>query len=125
MQMDLSGFNVAAIYSEDLEKSVSFYLEVLGFKKIDNVGGGVHLKLERGEKSLMIYIQDGYPRDERASGNSKISLSFNSPSVKSAYELAQKLGLAISMSYREVGSEFAMLGILDPSGNQIMLMGHP
>lgn len=123
--IELQGFKVAAVYSDDLGKSLSFYENVLGFVKVDDAGGGAHLKLDRGEKSIMIYLQGGFPRDNRTPDNSKISLMFDSSAIKSVTDKVRGLGIPISMPYTEIAPGLAMVGIQDPSGNQIMLMGAP
>jgi predicted enzyme related to lactoylglutathione lyase len=122
--LDIQGFNVAAIYAADLEKSVKFYSEVLGFEKQAEMGGGVQMKLNR-DPNLTIYLQGGYARDSRDYENSKVSLSFHTSSVKSALSKVREMGLKINLDYVEVGPNYAMFCFQDPSGNQIMLMGAP
>lgn len=122
--LDIQGFNVAAIYAVDLEKSVKFYSEFLGFEKQDEIGGGVQMKLNR-DSGLTIYLQGGYAKDNREYENSKISLSFHTSSVKAAVSQVKKMELPINLDYTEVGPNYAMFCFQDPSGNQIMLMGTP
>ena len=124
MKLDIQGFNVAAIYTSDLAKSAEFYSEVLGFEKEAELGGGIQMKLN-GSPSLSIYIQGGYPADTRSYEASKVSLSFHVASAKTAYAKAKAMKLPMNLDYVEVGPNYAMFCIQDPSGNQIMLMGAP
>lgn len=124
MKLDIQGFNVAAIYSDDLVKSVAFYSDVLGFEKQAEMGGGVQMHLN-GDPGIAIYIQGGFAADTREYENSKIALSFHTSSVKRAYARAKDLKLSINFDYKEIGPSYAMFCLQDPSGNQIMLMGAP
>lgn len=124
MKLDIQGFNVAAIYSEDLAKSVEFYSDVLGFEKQAEMGGGVQMRLN-GDDGMTIYVQGGYAKDTRKYDNSKIALSFHTSSVKAAYAKAKDSNLSINLEYTEVAPNYSMFCLQDPSGNQIMLMGAP
>ena len=124
MKLDVQGFNVVAIYSNDLAKSAEFYSEVLGFEKEAEMGGGIQMKLN-GDSGLTIYVQGGYSKDTRPYDHSRISVSFHVSSVKSSYAKVKEMNLHINFDYKEVAPNYAMFCIQDPSGNQIMLMGAP
>lgn len=122
MTIPVQGFNVAAIYCDDLDASVRFYTDVLGFEKLAEIGGGVQLG---GAHGIDLYLQGGYARDARDYDSAKVSLCFNTTSVKTAERRARELNVPVTFDYKEVAPNYAMLCVADPSGNQIMFMGAP
>lgn len=118
MKIPISGFNIAAIYCDNLNESVDFYSRILGFEKQAEMDGGIQLG---GIAGISLYLQGGYPKDHRDYASSKIPLCFHTPSVKDAFNRAQELKLPVKFDYREISDNYAMFCVSDPSGNQIML----
>ena len=124
-KLAIEGFNVAAVYVDDLEESLDFYTNILGFEKKAEIGGGIQIQLNTENNDIALYLQGGYAKDDREYHVSKISLCFDTPSVKTTFQKAKDLDLPVCLEYQEVGGNYAMFCIFDPSGNQIMFTGNP
>ena len=70
-KLNITKFNVAAIYSKDLKTSIDFYTNILGFEKLSDTGGGAQLSLKSKDNPLEIFLQGGYSKDNRNYESSK------------------------------------------------------
>jgi predicted enzyme related to lactoylglutathione lyase len=117
-------FNICNIHSTDFDKSLKFYTEILGFKKIQDKGKGALL---RANDSLMIFLEGG--RKQRESHGSQfpgISLSFSTKEgIRTTYENLKDAGVKFTGEYMEKSPECNVFRCEDPSGNVIEFSGKP
>ncbi|MCD4847955.1 MAG: VOC family protein [Candidatus Aegiribacteria sp.] len=118
----VKGLQVLSAYVSDLDRSVKFYTEILGFRQIGEVLPG--LTLRSGD--LTLYLEPGRQSKVAESGNyAEFSPCFETESVKATYEILKNLGVSICEDYQEYSPEFAMFKISDPDGNVIEFAGNP
>lgn len=125
--VDTTAYNITTIYVSELEESVKFYTEILGFTKKQDMGSGTLLSVGSGIHGTMIYLEGGFEKVER-SGSGKQSFSamcLNAPSMKKAHDALKEAGIPFHREFTEFGPEFAGFEILDPSGNVIEYAGTP
>ncbi len=118
----VKGLQVLSAYVSDLDKSVKFYTEILGFNQIGKVSPG--LTLRSGD--ITLYLEPG--RQSKVAEPvkySEFSPCFETESVKETHRILKDLGVSILEDYQEFSSDFAMFKIIDPDGNVIEFAGNP
>jgi len=120
--VNVKGLQVLSSYVSDLEKSVQFYKEILGFSQLGEVPPG--LTLRAGD--LTLYLEPGRKSKVDEPGiHAEFSPCFETDSVKTTYKTLKELGVAIFEDYQEYSPDFAMFKITDPDGNVIEFAGSP
>ncbi len=118
----VTGFQVAAVYTSDLDRARRFYVDMLGLEERGAMAPGVLL----GVGSFTLYLEGG-----RVSGagagmvSPTISLCFDSSSIRAAYDKLRQAEVAVVEEYREYSPEFAMFRVADPDGNVLEFAGRP
>jgi catechol 2,3-dioxygenase-like lactoylglutathione lyase family enzyme len=118
----VTGFNVAAVYGVDLDRSRDFYVNTLGLTFESANGPGVMLKAG----DLTVYLEG-----ERTEGTDVglhracTSLCFATDSVKAAHDRLATAGVPVVQPYQEMGPSFAMFRVADPDGNVVEFAGAP
>jgi len=121
-RINVKGLQVLSAYVSDLDRSVKFYTEILGFRKIGEVPPG--LTLRSGD--LTLYLEPGRQSKVAEPENySEFSPCFETESVKATHRILKDLGVSICEDYREYSPELAMFKITDPDGNMIEFAGNP
>jgi len=123
--VNINGLNVATVYVTDLNSTVAFYSELLGFEKVMDRSPGVLLHSKGA--NLTLYVQGGRESRPTAAGNfSHLSLCFNAAEgVKTALEKIEKAGVKVLMKYGDFNGDFAGFQFEDPSGNVLEFAGKP
>lgn len=120
--INVKSLNVIAVYVTDLQRSIHFYTEQLGFEQIQEMSPGVLLKA--GDVTL--YIEPGRKkRIEEAGVLTEFSPCFATDSVKQSYESLKNAGVKIVADYQEFGPTFAFFQFADPDYNLIEIAGNP
>lgn len=125
---DIDGFNVVAIYVENLSASIDFYCKFLGFKVTREMGPG--LLMYQANADLKLYIQEANASIGVGKTNHgrrpKLSLCFNSAKgVFACVELLKQNNIKIIDQYGSAESSFAGVRFEDPSGNLLEIAGKP
>jgi len=121
-RIEIRGINVLAVYVSDLERSKTFYTEILGFEEGDEVAPGILLK--SGEVTL--YLEAGrLERGVRTGNLPEFSPCFETESVRRTFEEMILSDVSIVEEYQEYGPAFALFKIADPDGNLIEFAGEP
>ena len=120
--VNVLGLNVLAVYVKDLETSVSFYRDHLGFKQTQEMSPGI--LMEAGDVTLYLEANRQKDRPEPAT-TAEFSPCFATESVKSSYDALKKAGVEMTVEYQEFGPTFALFQIADPDGNLIEFAGTP
>ncbi|MEZ4647723.1 MAG: VOC family protein [Candidatus Eisenbacteria bacterium] len=114
--------NVIAVYVSDLERSVAFYRDHLGFEKAEDMEPGVLMRAG----AVTLYLEAGRGRSrEEEPRRAEFSPCFATDSVKDSYESLARAGVRMSGGYQEFAPTFAMFRVLDPDGNLIEFAGNP
>ncbi|MBT3583350.1 MAG: VOC family protein [Halobacteriovoraceae bacterium] len=123
--LTIDGFNVMTIYASNLEESVAFYRDIIGFEKIRDMEPGVLMQSKAAE--LMVYLEGG--REKRqAAGLQYTQTCFClsvAGGVKPALEAVKGKNLEVVLEYGDMASEFAGFQITDPDGNIVEIAGRP
>ena len=118
----ISGLSVLTLYCSDLERTLKFYLDVLNFKRDEDMPPGV--LLSAGD--ITLYIERGRGQRKDAPGNlPEFSPCFATDSVQTTFQEIQNQGVEIIETYQEFGPEFAMFKIADPDGIILEFAGKP
>ncbi len=115
------GLAVVMIHVVDLDRSVRFYREVLGFGDAEQMlEPGV--TLQAGD--LMIYLADGRSALRRRDHHSpEISLCMVVRGVRAAYDRLCEAGVMIVGEYDQPSEQFASVQFEDPDGNLLQIWG--
>lgn len=115
------GIAVVMIHVIDLERSVRFYKEVLGFGDAEQMlEPGV--TLQAGD--LMIYLAAGrsvMQRDDHRSP--EISLCMVVRGVRAASDRLREAGVTMVGEYDQTSEQFASVQFEDPDGNLLQIWG--
>ena len=114
-----------AIYVADLEQSLRFYCDLLGFTKSNSMGeSGSFLAL--GENSRAVYLEGGHPATEPDSNRSAVSFMMCVPDVKAAFEALKSSGVQMVQSDPvDMGEGAFWFQFFDPSGNLLEIVSAP
>ncbi|MCO4795030.1 MAG: VOC family protein [Bacteriovoracaceae bacterium] len=123
--LNINGFNVLTVYATDLEKSVNFYTDILGFEVAQDMEPGKLLYSKGAETPL--YIEGGRTRGEAAgTSNTCMAVCLNcADGVKGAHDAIVGADIPIVQKYGDFEGEFAGIQFTDPDGNIIEIAGKP
>jgi len=130
--VDTTGYNLTCIYVDEMEKSVKFYTEILGFEKVRDMTPGALFKVGSEAEGSFLYLEGGRkktprPETENTSENPMGSscICLNAPSIKEAAAALKKIEVPFHRDYVEYAPTFAGFQILDPAGNIVEYAGKP
>lgn len=123
--LNINGFNVLSVYATDLEKSVGFYTEVLGFEVAQDMTPGKLLYSKGAETTL--YIEGGRQNSSPAGTTGTcMAVCLNcADGVKAAKTAITGAGIELIQEYGDFEGEFAGIQFTDPDGNIIEIAGKP
>lgn len=115
------GIAVVMIHVIDLDRSVRFYKEVLGFGEAEQMlEPGV--TLQAGD--LMMYLAEGRAVSRGDKHHSpEISLCMVVRGVRAAYDRLREAGVVIVGEYDQPSEQFASVQFEDPDGNLLQIWG--
>lgn len=116
----VTGVCIIAMYVTDLERSLRFYVDELGFQEKQAMPPGIIV--ESGNASL--YIEGGMKECAVTEGRAKCAPTFETRSVRRAHALLKENGLQVS-ELQIFGETFATFIVADPDGNLIEFAGAP
>lgn len=121
--VDVRGIGIIIIHVSDLDRSVAFYKNTLGFRDGEQMlQPGV--TLEAGDAT--IYLTASRELEERRpTATPGISISLILRGVREAFGKLRDAGVRIVDEYEEASEYFASFAIADPDGNVIELWGRP
>jgi catechol 2,3-dioxygenase-like lactoylglutathione lyase family enzyme len=106
----------------DLERSETFYREILGFERSGEMEPGIIMKA--GE--VLIYLEVGLlPELVNTSSLLGFMPCFKTDSLRDSYEALKAAGIPMVSEYQEFSPEFALFTIADPDGHRIEFAGRP
>jgi len=114
---------VITIFVSDMERSLRFYKEMLGFAEGEQMlSPGV--TIEAGE--IMLYlVADRQAAERPLETYPEISLCFAVPGARDAFAKLRDAGAVIVGEYNEPSEYFASFRIADPDGNLLQFWGRP
>lgn len=116
------GLGQIMLQTSDIERTVQFYKETLGFTEADEQMLSPGVTLTAGDAS--IYITDGGTPHAISTNRSEFRIALIVNGLRDAWQRAQGAGLTIVEEYS--GSEyFASFSIADPDGVVVDLWGKP
>ena len=105
-----------------MEKSKSFYCDILGFKPGEEMPPGILLNAP----GLTFYLEAGRkPISHERLTCTEISPCLSADGIKSAFSALKNAGVEIVTEYVEYAPTFAMFRIADPDGNVFEFAGEP
>lgn len=119
--VQVKAMGIVRIHASDVERSVRFYKEMLGFREGEQMlEPGV--TLEAGNCS--IYITNGREPVAKEQGRyPEISLALVVSSVRESHDRLRDAGVTIVSDYDRASEFFASMEIADPDGNVIGILG--
>jgi catechol 2,3-dioxygenase-like lactoylglutathione lyase family enzyme len=120
--LKVNGLQVLAVYCSDLERSKSFYRDILGFGDEQEMPPGALLF----QDGITLYLEPGrVPAEKGALKHPEICPCFGTESIKNAFQSLKDAGVKIVTEYTEYAPTFAMFRVADPDGNVIEFAGEP
>jgi catechol 2,3-dioxygenase-like lactoylglutathione lyase family enzyme len=119
----IDGFNVLTVYVTDVDASLRFYEEILGFRRSREMSPGWLLRHEIA--GLTLYLEGGRrPREAAGTKHPVLAMCLNSgEGVNRARDKLKSVGVKIVQEYGD--DKFAGVQFEDPSGNLIEVAGKP
>ena len=119
------GLQVNAVYVENLNESLYFYVHVLGFRIKEEMPPGYLLEAGEGEQAFLLYLEGAYPK----SGHEPLTrachcMCLKVESLEEAHRKFKNNAIRV-LSYDKYSDDFGLLRIADPDGNLIEFAGKP
>jgi catechol 2,3-dioxygenase-like lactoylglutathione lyase family enzyme len=120
--ISIRGLGQIMVVASDVQRTVQFYKETLGFAEADEQMLSPGVTLQAGDAS--IYVTDGGTSHAISTNRAEFRIALIVASAREAYQRAQSSGIPIVTEYD--GSDyFASFSIADPDGVVIELWGKP
>jgi catechol 2,3-dioxygenase-like lactoylglutathione lyase family enzyme len=119
--MDIRGIAIVLINVSDMERSVSWYCEHLGFRRAADqmLQPGVLLQVG-GDQIYLTEVKSPVPE---FGGGVEICLTV--PSVRAAFDELLANGLVVDADLHVMNEHFARCTVTDPDQNRLQLWGSP
>ena len=105
----------------DLDKSIAFYDQVLGFKTVERRDDLQFAHVETNVPGLQLGLSSG--STQKGTGAAIINISV--ADVVSARKLLESRGVTFTSPTQIIPGKVALAGFRDPDGNQLRLAGPP
>jgi predicted enzyme related to lactoylglutathione lyase len=105
----------------DLDKSIAFYEQVLGFKTIERRDDLKFAHVETNVPGLQLGLGGG----TKLTGTGAAILNISVVDVASARKLLESRGVVFTGPTQVIPGKVALAGFRDPDGNQLRLAGPP
>ncbi len=115
----VTGMNVLALYTEDLDEAVAFLSGHLGFEREGGMEPGVLLRA--GDST--VYVEGGH--GGRSTGPGGFVPCFAVEHVRAAHDALRDAGVRVTRPYVEYAPTFGMFRIEGPVGSEIEFAGEP
>lgn len=104
------------LYTSNIERAKKFYVDVLGFRIVDDQGKFAYLSL--GDTKIGLNVAD---KPNKVPGHQTIILK--SDNIEADYEMLKGKGIAMELELQDVGFGKTFT-FRDPDNNKIMVINH-
>lgn len=119
-------FSFVTIYVKNLEQSLSFYGDILGFKPVRRFspGPGMNIVFLQGDGEAQIELIEG-GAEEAGKAPPNLTLGFYTNSMESVQKMLLDNNIPVKRGPTQVGSGAILLFIEDPDGIEIEFVQDP